>query len=66
MSHHKWNIGEQGWWINQLIAKAGIKPNVSPVVVDATAGLGKDAFVLASLGCHVTMAERNPLCTHTF
>ena len=46
---------------NQLIAKAvGIKPNVFPVVIDATAGLGKDAFVLASLGCHVTMAERNP------
>jgi 16S rRNA (guanine1516-N2)-methyltransferase len=30
------------------------------VVYDATAGLGKDAFVLASLGCHVFMAERNP------
>ncbi|MGB0374532.1 MAG: class I SAM-dependent methyltransferase [Opitutales bacterium] len=46
---------------NQLIAKAvGLKPNVSPVIYDATAGLGKDAFVLASLGCHVLMAERNP------
>ena len=47
---------------HQLIAKAvGLKPNISPVVIDVTAGLGKDAFVLASLGCHVTMAERNPL-----
>jgi 16S rRNA (guanine1516-N2)-methyltransferase len=46
---------------NQLIAKAvGLKSNLSPVVLDATAGLGKDAFVLASLGCHVYMAERNP------
>jgi len=46
---------------NQLIAKAvGLKSNLSPVVLDATAGLGKDAFVLASLGCHVHMAERNP------
>lgn len=46
---------------NQLIAKAvGLKSNVSPVVLDGTAGLGKDAFVLASLGCHVYMAERNP------
>ena len=46
---------------NQLIAKAvGLKPNLSPVVLDATAGLGKDAFVLASLGCHVYMSERNP------
>ena len=46
---------------NQLIAKAvGLKPNLSPVVLDATAGIGKDAFVLASLGCHVYMSERNP------
>ena len=27
-------------------------------VVDATAGLGRDAFVLADLGCRVTMLER--------
>lgn len=46
---------------NQLIAKAvGVKPNVFPFVIDATAGLGKDAFILASLGCHVIMVERNP------
>jgi 16S rRNA (guanine1516-N2)-methyltransferase len=30
-------------------------------VVDATAGLGKDAMVLAALGCEVTMLERSPL-----
>jgi 16S rRNA (guanine1516-N2)-methyltransferase len=30
-------------------------------VVDATGGLGKDAFVLASLGCRVTIVERNPV-----
>lgn len=29
-------------------------------VLDATAGLGRDAFVLASLGARVTLAERNP------
>jgi 16S rRNA (guanine1516-N2)-methyltransferase len=28
-------------------------------VLDATAGLGADAFVLASLGCQVTMCERS-------
>ncbi len=50
----------KGGGSNQLIAKSvGIKPNFFPVVIDATAGLGKDAFVLASLGCNVTMAERN-------
>lgn len=47
---------------SQLIAKAvGIKPKIFPSVLDLTAGLGKDAFVLASLGCSVTLVERNPV-----
>lgn len=47
---------------SQLIAKAiGIKPKIFPSVLDLTAGLGKDAFVLASLGCRVTLVERNAL-----
>ncbi len=29
-------------------------------VLDATAGLGRDAVVLAGLGCHVTLLERSP------
>lgn len=29
-------------------------------VADATAGLGRDSFVLADLGCRVTMFERSP------
>ncbi|MBU0500205.1 MAG: class I SAM-dependent methyltransferase [Gammaproteobacteria bacterium] len=46
----------------QGIAKAaGLKGGVSPSVIDATAGLGKDAFVLASLGCHVRLMERSPI-----
>lgn len=46
----------------QSIAKAvGLKSGATPHVVDATAGLGRDAFVLASLGCHVTMLERHPI-----
>lgn len=46
----------------QSIAKAvGLKQGVCPSVVDGTAGLGRDAFVLASLGCSVTMVERNPV-----
>lgn len=45
----------------QDIAKAvGLKHGFSPSVLDATAGLGRDAFVLASLGCQVTLMERNP------
>ena len=46
----------------QMIAKAvGIQPGVRPVVLDATAGLGKDAFVLASLGCSMSLIERQPI-----
>lgn len=46
----------------QMIAKAvGIQSGVRPTILDATAGLGRDAFVLAGLGCEVTLVERNPL-----
>lgn len=46
----------------QMIAKAvGIKAGVLPHVLDVTAGLGKDAFVLASLGCRVQLLERSPV-----
>jgi len=45
----------------QAIAKAaGLNKGVTPSILDATAGLGRDAFVLASLGCQVQMIERNP------
>lgn len=46
----------------QMIAKAvGVKAGVYPRVLDVTAGLGKDAFVLATLGCDVQMLERSPV-----
>ena len=46
----------------QDIAKAvGLKHGFTPYVLDATAGLGRDAFVLASLGCQVTLMERMPV-----
>ena len=46
----------------QMIAKAvGVKSGVYPKVLDATAGLGKDAFVLATLGCRLQMLERSPV-----
>jgi len=46
----------------QMIAKAvGVQSGVRPRVLDATAGLGRDAFVLASLGCEVELIERQPL-----
>ncbi|MFM2481322.1 class I SAM-dependent methyltransferase [Celerinatantimonas sp. YJH-8] len=43
----------------EAVTKAlGIKKGWRPVVLDATAGLGRDAFVIASLGCEVRMIER--------
>jgi 16S rRNA (guanine1516-N2)-methyltransferase len=46
----------------QMIAKAvGVQPGVRPRVLDATAGLGRDAFVLAELGCMITLIERQSL-----
>ncbi|MFT4716799.1 MAG: 16S rRNA (guanine1516-N2)-methyltransferase [Paracoccaceae bacterium] len=37
----------------------GMKSGKTPKVVDATAGLGRDAFLLASLGAEVTLIERS-------
>ena len=37
----------------------GMKNGHNPTVVDATTGLGRDAFLLASLGAQVTMIERS-------
>ncbi|MEJ1354920.1 MAG: class I SAM-dependent methyltransferase [Candidatus Sedimenticola sp. (ex Thyasira tokunagai)] len=46
----------------QPLARAvGLKQGRTPSVLDATAGLGRDAFVLASLGCEVCMVERSPV-----
>ena len=58
MAHRRKFGGGRG----EAVAKAvGVKGSYLPNVVDATAGLGRDAFVLASLGCHVRMLERNPV-----
>lgn len=44
----------------QPLAKAvGLKQGQNPSIIDATAGFARDAFVLASLGCEVTMLEQN-------
>ncbi|WP_296427397.1 class I SAM-dependent methyltransferase [Yoonia sp.] len=44
----------------QALAKAmGLRAGKTPMIVDATAGLGRDSFLLASLGAQVTMIERS-------
>lgn len=41
---------------------AGVRSGVPrPGVIDATAGWGEDAWLLAAAGCAVTMIERNPI-----
>ncbi|MBU3936251.1 MAG: class I SAM-dependent methyltransferase [Proteobacteria bacterium] len=46
----------------EAIARAvGLKGGTSPVVLDLTAGIGRDSFILASLGCTVHMVERSPV-----
>jgi 16S rRNA (guanine1516-N2)-methyltransferase len=52
----------QGGGLSQHLAKAcGVKSTKKPVLLDVTAGLGRDAFVLAGLGARVTMIERSPI-----
>jgi len=48
--------GERG---HPLVRAVGIKKDRIPSIVDATAGLGRDAFLLASAGADVTLIERS-------
>ncbi|QHB16833.1 class I SAM-dependent methyltransferase [Mannheimia pernigra] len=58
MAHRRKFGGGRG----EAVAKAvGIKGDYVPTVIDATAGLGRDAFVLAAVGCKVLLVERNPI-----
>lgn len=57
VNHRRLHGGGKG----QMISKAiGLKSAFRPQVLDLTAGLGQDAFVLATLGCHLSLVERNP------
>jgi len=47
---------------NEMLGRAvGVGKKQNLTVLDATAGLGRDSFVLADLGCRVYLCERNPL-----
>lgn len=44
------------------IAKAiGLNKSSQLTILDSTAGLGQDSFVMASLGANITMLERSPI-----
>jgi len=46
----------------ESLARAiGFKPSEHPRILDATAGLGRDSFILAKLGFEVTLLERSPI-----
>ena len=47
---------------NELLGKAvGVSARRRPRILDATAGLGRDSFVLADMGCEVILCEREPV-----
>lgn len=50
-----------GFKDQDIIKACGIKKGMRPSILDATAGLGRDGFVLAGTGCKVTLIERNPV-----
>lgn len=51
-----------GGGAGQAIAKAiGLQHKKNLHIYDATAGMGTDSLMLASLGCTVSMTERNPV-----
>jgi len=59
-NHRRLHGGGKG----QDLAKAiGLHKIKEPKILDLTAGMGGDAFVLATLGANITLIERNPV-TH--
>ena len=62
-----WTSGKWAWRLkhsgkhSEAVARAVIGKHKDPVVVDATAGVGRDSLVLQSAGAVVSMFERNPL-----
>lgn len=56
---HRFRSGEGR---GQPLARAvGFSSGVTPDIVDATAGLGRDAFFLAAIGARVTLIERSAI-----
>jgi 16S rRNA (guanine1516-N2)-methyltransferase len=47
--------------VEMLGRAVGVSARCRPRVLDATAGLGRDSFVLADMGCDVSLCEREPV-----
>ncbi|MBF0144209.1 MAG: class I SAM-dependent methyltransferase [Magnetococcales bacterium] len=54
-------LRQEGWRREPVARAVGMRHGIRPRVLDATAGLGRDAVVLARLGCRVHMLERSPV-----
>lgn len=47
---------------NEILARAmGLNHHSNPIIVDATAGLARDSFILASLGFEIYLLERSDI-----
>jgi len=49
------------WRDEALLRAVGRRQGKAPTVLDATGGIGRDAFVLAAHGCRVILCEENPV-----
>ncbi len=56
-----YRLAKAGQQRERLARACGLQKGQSRHIVDATAGLGRDAFMLASLGASVTLIERSPV-----
>lgn len=56
-----YRLARAGQQRERLARACGLQKGRARHIVDATAGLGRDAFLLASLGATVTLIERSPV-----
>lgn len=56
----RWRTTQGDGGRSEMVAKAcGVRKGATPRIFDGTAGLGRDAWILASLGCTVQLCERS-------
>lgn len=59
-----WKVQHPGAGKHPLAKALGIRHGQRPTVLDATAGLARDAYLIASWGCQVYLCERHPVVAH--
>lgn len=59
--HWTYRLKQGGGYREPLAKAVGLKRKQPLKLIDATAGFGRDAFLLASLGCHVLSLESSPI-----